>query len=150
MPKRHTQPAHWRRRARLLSTGTRNSRSHRRPRRHRNRSRVAHRRTARLDPAPARSILADYLLNLSEYEIASVQVLSQRLDLLEDLQTLRAQTRWPKNGSRALRPLPAEIRNKQKVLRAARHFLLAMTGRLEAEHQKLEALVTTLKSQRVP
>lgn len=97
-------------------------------------------------PGPARSVLADFLLNLSEFEIASVQVLSQRLDLLEELQTARAQIRRRGMSRRALHELHDKLRDKQHLLVVAREFLAAMTGRLETEHQKLEALVTTLKS----
>ena len=106
----------------------------------------SHRQPGNLDPALTRSILADFLLNLSEYEIASVQVLSQRLDLLEELHTTHDRLARRKKRAHALRPVRAQLKSKQKFLRAATHFLLAMTGRLETEHKKLEALVTNLKT----
>jgi len=101
----------------------------------------------RLAPALTRSILADLLLNLSEYEIASVQVLSQRLDLLEELQATRAKIPLRRNRcAGALGSLRVQIKNSQNFLMAAKHFVLAMTGWLETEHRKLEALVVSLRS----
>ena len=46
----------------------------------------------------------------------------------------------------ALHHLHQSLKDKQNRLLATKEFLLAITDRLETEHQKLEALVTTLKS----
>jgi len=141
MPQRHAQDAHWRR-TRLLVESPKS-----RPRAVRRASKTGRHARARLDPALTRTILADFLLNLSEYEIASVQVLSQRLDLLEELQATRAKIPVRRNRrAGAHGTLRAQIKNRQSFLLAAKHFLLAMTGRLEREHRKLEALVVSLKS----
>src|SRR5690349_7923866 len=113
MPTIHTQAAPASRRTLLVSNSRPQARPHHHSARHQFKS---PRQPAK--PAVPRTLLADFLLNLSEYEIASVQVLSQRLDLLEELHGAPGRSSNWKHRARALRSVRVKIRNKQKFLRA--------------------------------